>query len=149
MMKYFFTLLLLVGFSFSSKATSYISIPANSASYDLSADDCMFNSDGTVTSGGTSCTLYFPVPINAGETISSIKVYYYDNSGSQSVSVKLIKTTLASNSSSTVSSFTDTSTSSSIQYQSLSSTTISSSYSYMMVITLNYGSELRGIKISI
>lgn len=151
MLKYFSIILYLVSclFSLNVNATDSLYLPANIASYDKTADDCYFNSDGSVTSGGSACTLYLPVPLPAEEYIYLGNAYYYDNSGSQTVTVTLVRTTLSSNSYSNINTFTDTTTSSSVQnHIILFFSDISSSYSYMIKIDLNYGSEFRGILFS-
>lgn len=146
-MKYFIPVLFiaLVSYSFQSKA-DYLNIAANSGSFD---GDCDSNTDGTAGSGGSSCTFMYPIYLltNAGYEISSVKVYYYDNSGSASISVSLLKESLSTDSYSTIDSDSSTTTSSSLKYLTLSGATLTSSYAYFIQVTLNYGTELRGIKI--
>lgn len=127
---------------------NYITVAANTSEFDESGDDCVFNSDGSVTSGGSSCILYFMVPVSNSYTLGSVTAYYYDNSGSQSVGGKIVKTSLFSDSYTESVTFSDTTTSSSIQSSTLSyGYALSSTYTYTIIISLNYGSELRGLKI--
>lgn len=129
-------------------ALSYYPIPAAVGIVDANGyDDCTQSSNGYVASGGSTCRLYFPVNLPSGTSFYGVELFYYDNSGSQSVSTYFKYKSLTSTSSATtLDSFSDTATSASIQSDWLSYTSsLSSSYSYFVVVELNYGSRLNGI----
>lgn len=129
---------------------SYLMYPAVTGTIypGLGLDDCLNSSDGVVVDGGDGCLMYFPISIPSGSTISSVTVYYYDNSGSQTMYAYLKRTTLASDSSSTLASASDSTTSSSIQTATLSyGSSMSSSYAYWVYVYIDNETELRGIRV--
>ncbi|MBI4411088.1 MAG: hypothetical protein HY541_01220 [Deltaproteobacteria bacterium] len=146
---FMFLLCLFTTIAFGSYAhASYLTIPAAAGASQYTWDHCVPYSGGTISDGGSGCLLYFAIPIEAGKTLSSVNVYYYDNSGSQSMSATLERSTLSSSSYSALDSASDTSTSSSIQYLTLSyGSKTSSSYAYYVKIVLYNGTQLRGIKV--
>ena len=131
----------------SSALATYLVLPANTATIDEYYDSCTVNYDGTVT-GTSTCSLYFPIRIETGKTLSTITAYYYDNSGSQSMTVYFYKETQSSDANTLLDYTTDISTSASIQSSSISyGSSLSSSYAYFLMVVLGNGTELRGIKL--
>lgn len=127
---------------------SYMMFPAATGIVDDYYNDCEWGTDGTVASGGGICYIYFPIPLPSGSTLSSVIVYYYDNSGSQSILPYLKRVQFSSDSYSTLDSDSDYTTSASVQSLTLSyGSSMSSSYAYYVVVTMSSGTELRGIRI--
>lgn len=138
--------LLLISYSFKSKADS-LNIAASTGVFD---GDCYSNTDGTVKSAGSSCTFIYPILFPIGETtivIDSVSLYFYDNSGSVSITGSFVEETLSSDSYSTIDTGSGSTTSSSVQTLSLSGDTLSSGYAYFVIVTLNYSTRLTGIRI--
>lgn len=110
-------------------------------------DNCLI-STGAIYSDGSYCYVYFNIPIESGKKLSTITVYYEDTSGSQSIGTYLYSTTLSTGANSTLASFSDTTTSASIQYSTLSyGSAISSSNTYNLMVSLNHGTKLIGMKV--
>lgn len=148
-----FVLFLVVGVLYfvpSLSQASYITLPGMAGTaYDSS--DCLPNPlDGSITNSGSDhCYVIFPIQIATGSTLSSITLYYYDNSGSQYMYAYLYRSPLSSDSIATnLVSGSDTSTSASVQSKTLSyGSATSSSYTYFVYVILDEETELRGIKI--
>ena len=128
-------------------------IPASAGIVDPDYNDCVFDADGSVSSISSSCYLFFNIPYSTGTyDVNSITSYYYDNSGSQRMSIYFRSHSISSTGSySTISSTSDTSTSSSVQSKTLSFSTTdiaSTSYFYYIRLVLDDGTKLLGIKIN-
>lgn len=118
---------------------------------DLAGESCKIGSYGIVhdSSYASNCLLYVKIDIPEGATLKSVNVYYYDNSGSQLISVALRRTSLSSDSYYNLATKTDTTTSSSVQYATLTyDGTTSSSYSYSVLVNLGFDAEYRGLQVT-
>ena len=142
-------------YSFSLNALTQM-ISASSAKIDPDYSNCIINSDGSISSDGSTCTLYLHgtgTPSSGAWDVTSVSIYYYDNSGSQSMYAYLQRDAVSSTttSSSTVGSTADTTTSSSVQTSTISVSTTdiaSTSYFYYIKVSLNYGTRLLGVRIN-
>lgn len=112
--------------------------------------DCVisYNSVSSGTGGGI-CVASFPILIPMGSTLSSVRVYYFDNSGLQSMAATLSRVNLSTNAVSALVTSSDSTTATTVQYSTLSyGSSLSSSYAYYVNVTLANGTELVGIKIT-
>ncbi len=120
-----------------------LNIPASAFGIDNDLCTKMYGGDYVVASSSSSGTCWGQVPIllPAGTTVSSITLYYYDNSSSCSVWAAFTKTSSSVSGSVIGSSFTSSSSSSSMQSTTFStSTTLSSSYWYNLEFYSGYAS---------
>lgn len=151
MKKRMIVMMALVTMSLSPVANAaYLTFPGISGEPLPGSTGCSFGlGGGSVASVGGICYVSFPVPVESGKTLSSVTLYFYDNSGSQSLTASLLRKTLSATSDFTsLASGSDTTTSSSAQFLTLSyGSATSSSYVYWVLVTLSSGTELRGIKI--
>lgn len=119
------------------------------AAFDDGSSYCHPTNEGGIYGSSGGCTFVMPLQIETGKTLSSVTVYYYDNSGSQSISAYLRSVSLSSTGSYTnIASFSDTTTSASIQSNTLSyGSALSSSYLYWLYISLNSDTEITAVKV--
>lgn len=141
-------------FFIKSSYAEYLTYSGYDGKVDETSNYCLTGDYGIATYGiadddtGHGCVLrvFFQVP--AGKTLSYIKVYYYDHSGSQAIYAYLKKGVLSTGSYSTLASFSDSSTSSSVQSYTLSyGSALSSDYTYYLEVHLYYGTQYRGMKV--
>ena len=135
-----------LSFMLSSRAeAATLTAPAGSFGLDPSSlDDCYVPFGGqylTSNVSGATCWGEAPILLPTSTVISSITVYYYDNSASCSVYAALVKRSVTSGSTSNVSSSTSTSSSASMQSFSLSGATLSSSSMYGIQVSAGYASS--------
>jgi hypothetical protein len=140
------SLFFVFGFSGLSEAAYVILAPG---AYDNGGSNCHPTNEGGIYGSSGGCSFVMPLQIETGKTLSSVTVYYYDNSGSQSISAYLRYVSLSSTGSySNIASFSDTSTSASIQSNSLAyGSALSSSYLYWLYISLNSDTEITAVKV--
>ena len=131
--------------------SDYITIPAAGTFIeDGDYTSCVAEGDFITQSGSDACSFHIAIEIPAGKTLSSVTMYYYDNSGSQQIYASLYKMSLTSTSTSAteIDTIYDTSTSSSVQYSSFTvGATTSSSYTYFILAMLTKGTRFQGAKV--
>jgi hypothetical protein len=140
MKKFLFNVLALGILFYSSTAlatTKYIVM--NAAAFSFYEGTCYHGLEATYIIPATTgtCAVYAPIMLPSTATLSSVTVYYKDNSSAGSVKAYLQKQSNTSSSTTTLSSSSPTTNSSSIQSTTVSySTSISSSYNYFVYINL-------------
>ncbi len=134
-----------------SASASTLNIPPSAFTFDPTAYSCNRDSGDRLQLDGGDCYAAAPLLLPAGTVVSSVRVYYYDNSASCSMRWYFYRET-SSGSGGSIDNGSSSASSASTQSDSLTGTTLSSSYWYSVRVEMDYTSSdscrLVGVKVT-